>query len=103
MGQITDKRVIDYIEKVKKTFNAEIILFGSRAKGNALKESDYDLCVISEKFKGMDIRKRLEQLYLLMLKNPFDAEFVAVTPDEFNRLSKTLTIYSDIKKTGVFV
>ena len=48
MSQITDKKVMDYINKVKKTFDAKVILFGSRAKGNALLQSDYDLCIISD-------------------------------------------------------
>jgi predicted nucleotidyltransferase len=103
MGQITDKRVINYLNKVKKTFNAKIILFGSRARGDALIESDYDFCVISEKFKGIDIRARLEDLYHLMINNPINAEIIAVTPEEFNRLSKSLTIYQDIKRYGVSV
>ena len=101
MGKITDKRVISYLNKVKEAFNAKVILFGSRARGNALLESDYDLCIISEEFKGMNLRKRLEELYNLMLNNPFNAEIIAVTPEEFSRLSKTLTIYRDIRKYGV--
>ena len=101
MGKISDKRMIPYLEKVKKSPDAKILLFGSRARNDALIESDHDLCIISEKFKGMDLCKRPESLHTLMIKDPINAECVSLTPEEFTRLTKTLTIYSDIKKYGV--
>ena len=101
MGKIRDKRVRDYIKKVKKKFNATVILFGSHATGDALKESDYDLCVVSKKFEGVLLRKRLQELYMLMIAEPFNADILAITPKEFERLSASLTIYGTIKKTGI--
>ncbi|MEW5995993.1 MAG: nucleotidyltransferase domain-containing protein [Candidatus Micrarchaeota archaeon] len=102
MGQIADKRVSSYISRVKKLFSAKVILFGSRARGESLKESDYDLLVISEKFEGMPLRERLQKLYELMIKAPFNADILALTPKEFEELSHKLTIYSEIRKTGVY-
>jgi len=101
MGKIADKRVRNYIEKVKKKFNAQVILFGSRTSKDALKESDYDICVLSDKFEGVPLRKRLQELYLLMLKDPFNADILALTPKEYEKLSTSITIYKTIKQTGV--
>jgi len=39
-----------------------ILLYGSYATGNAREDSDIDLIVISENFKNMNIRERLELL-----------------------------------------
>lgn len=36
-----------------------VILFGSRALGTHLKASDYDLILVSEKFRGMSFRDRI--------------------------------------------
>lgn len=101
MGKITDERVKKYIEKVKKKFNAQVILFGSRTSKDALKESDYDICVISDKFEGIPLRERLQELYMMMLKDPFNADILALTPKEYKELSKSITIYKTIKQTGV--
>jgi predicted nucleotidyltransferase len=39
-----------------------ILLYGSYAKGNAREDSDIDLVVVSENFKDMNVRERLELL-----------------------------------------
>ena len=103
LDKITDKRVTSFINQVKKKFSAKVILFGSRARGDALEESDYDFCVISEKFEGLDLHKRLQSIYSMLLINPFNAEVLAVTPKEYERLSGMLTIYSEVRKYGVLV
>ncbi|BCB96060.1 DNA polymerase beta-like region [Dissulfurispira thermophila] len=41
-----------------------VILYGSYAKGQAREDSDIDLIVISEDFKGRNLRERLEILGL---------------------------------------
>ncbi len=40
----------------------ELILFGSQTRANAGSESDIDIAVVSEKFKGLDIFQRAELL-----------------------------------------
>jgi len=102
MGKIKDKRVNSYISRVKKAFSAKVMLFGSRARGEHLAESDYDLLVISEKFEGVPLRERLQKLYLMMVREPFSADILALTPKEFEELSSGPTIYSEIRKAGVY-
>ena len=102
MGEIADKRVKSYISRVKKALDAKVILFGSRARGEPLKESDYDLLVISEKFEGIPLRERLQELYAMMIRSPFNADILALTPREYEELSHKLTIYSEIRKMGVY-
>lgn len=41
----------------------EVIVFGSYLEGNATEDSDIDLFVISDSFKGMDLENRLDILY----------------------------------------
>lgn len=102
MGKIADKRVASYISAVKKALSAKVILFGSRARGESFKESDYDLLVISKKFEGVPLRERLQKLYGMMIRAPFNADILALTPKEYEELSRRPTIYSEIRKTGVY-
>lgn len=102
MDLIEDKRAKSYISRVKKALGAKVILFGSRARGEQLRESDYDLLVISEKFEGVPLREKLQGLYKMMINAPFNADILALTPKEFEELSHKATIYSEIRKTGVY-
>ncbi len=48
-----ERDVLDYVELIKKDKIPvkKVIVFGSYAKGNARKDSDIDICIISPKFK----------------------------------------------------
>ncbi|WP_457613901.1 nucleotidyltransferase domain-containing protein [Methanocaldococcus sp.] len=49
-----DEKIREFINKLKEKFKPyKIILFGSRARGEYLEESDYDLIIVSDYFKGM--------------------------------------------------
>jgi hypothetical protein len=52
--KIISKEIEGFLNKLKLEFNPEkIILFGSRAKGDDWKRSDYDFIIVSSKFEGM--------------------------------------------------
>jgi len=60
MGGKGPEEIRGFVRKVKERFGpAVIILFGSRARGEELKHSDYDLIVVSRKFEGMPFLERL--------------------------------------------
>ncbi|MCD5406064.1 MAG: nucleotidyltransferase domain-containing protein [Desulfotomaculum sp.] len=61
------ERIIErYKKELKKCgINAEkIMLYGSYAKGTPREDSDIDLIIISEDFKDLNLRERLEVLGL---------------------------------------
>jgi len=63
----------------------QVILFGSRATSSALKDSDLDIIVISEKFKGMFWLERIfEVLYALQspIPCPIPLDVLCYTPEE---------------------
>ena len=73
----------DYIKKIAKVIALDrVILFGSRARGEALNTSDVDLAVISADFEKMGWIQRLE---LLSLHWYYDipGECFGYTPGEF--------------------
>jgi len=86
--------------------NSKIILFGSRARGDHLKDSDYDLIVVSSKFEGVSFTKRMvmltKKIYEQGARGSF--ELLCYTPEEFKRKKKELgTVSSALsEERGVF-
>ena len=79
---------LDEIVVVLKPYDPErIILFGSRARGEADEYSDYDLIVI--KCTDRPFLDRLRDIvpYLRQITRP--AEILVYTPEEFARMAET--------------
>lgn len=91
----------NYIKKVTDSMNVEkIILFGSHARGDAKRDSDVDLLVISEDFATMDDDDRLKILYRLSVGFPYNLHVYGITPDELLHASP-LTTLGEAKKKGI--
>ncbi len=66
----TEREIKEIIKKYSEEIEKlgirprEILLYGSYAKGLAREDSDIDVIVISNDFKNLDIRERLELLGL---------------------------------------
>jgi predicted nucleotidyltransferase len=94
---------MDWLKKIVKQVVDEadpdrIILFGSRAKGNAAKDSDYDIFVLK---RGVTHRRKLaHDIYLkLDVKAPVDV--IVETPERFNELKgNPFLLYNEIEKHG---
>jgi len=79
---------LDEIVRVLKHYEPErIVLFGSRARGEADEHSDYDLIVI--KCTDRPFLERLRDMvpYLVRLARPVD--ILVYTPEEFDRMGET--------------
>ncbi len=64
MERKTIKIVAAFAKRLKKDFlDAKIILFGSRATGEQLLDSDYDFIIISKNFEGTPFYERMEKIY----------------------------------------
>jgi len=66
----------------------KILLYGSYAKGNPREDSDIDLVIVSENFKDMNIRERLELLGIAAGKVFEPIEAIGYTPDEMESNKK---------------
>ncbi len=89
-----------FVQKVQKQFSpAEIILFGSRAKGEEWKQSDYDFIIVSPKFKNVHWLQRITKLVKLWnLK--IDVDLLPYTPEEFKLKKKQSSIVRSALKYG---
>ena len=76
-----------------------IILFGSRARGNAHDDSDYDICVLKS---GIQERRKIAKLlYRALYVVDVPVELLVETPELFNSYkTNPHLIYRDIAKFG---
>lgn len=89
------KRLIGEIKKfMKRAGVSDGILFGSRADDTYLEDSDVDLILISDKFKGTKFVERLYPLHKAWTL-PYYLEVLPYTPQELKSLK--------IKKRGVIL
>lgn len=82
------KRLIDKLQ-VKN-----ILLFGSYAKGDWLKDSDLDLIIISDIFEGMDIGERYKSVKKLAPQG-ISLEALTYTSKEFEKIKNKSIIIMD--------
>ena len=101
MGKEKVKAIRIFLQNIRKTFKPEkILLFGSRARGDALEDSDFDLVVVSEKFKGMSEYERMVSVYSLK-REPVSVDVICITPAEFQERSHELSIIGEAAKEGI--
>ncbi|MDN5331761.1 MAG: hypothetical protein PWP45_986 [Tepidanaerobacteraceae bacterium] len=97
------KIIGDYIDKLRKHIKINrVILFGSYAKGEALKSSDVDLAIVSEDFGKMSFFERLELLYKCW-NYDIGADLLGYTPEELEEMANKISFVSEILKTGIDV
>ncbi len=78
------------VSKLQQVINLnELILFGSRARGEHITCSDYDICVVSDDFTGVKLDERME-LVLKMWSGQRALEPLCYTKDEFAQIEDTL-------------
>jgi predicted nucleotidyltransferase len=84
---------------IKSVDPDKIILFGSRARGNYKKESDYDLCIIK---KGVGHRRKLAQrIYRFLYGVGVPVDIIVETPERFEELKDNpFMVYKEISKYG---
>jgi predicted nucleotidyltransferase len=91
-------------EVIKRRYpDAKIILFGSRVRGDYLRDSDYDVIVVSSSFKGKHFTERSSEVLKLLWRAGLrgDFEVLCYTPEEFEKKSRNLGIVREALKEGL--
>lgn len=78
----------------------QAILFGSRARGDWLKESDWDLLLVSRDFEGIPFPERIRRV-LALWSGPVDLEVLCYTPQEFSRKRKQIGVVRTATREGI--
>lgn len=75
-----------FVQRLQRLYKPiMIVLFGSRARGDHLLESDVDLVLVARKFEGVPFFDRLGRL-LELWEGPYTLEPFAYTPAEFESM-----------------
>lgn len=97
------REVTAFVKKVRAELDPEkIILFGSRAKGDYWKRSDYDFIIVSSAFEGMHWLHRISKVVGLW-DSLSDIDALPYTPREFKEKSKTSSVVKNAVKHGVLI
>jgi len=97
-----DRWIEKFIEEavpkiVKEIKPSRIIIFGSRARGDARETSDIDVIVVSDYFRGITFLRRMPML-LRLVKFEKHIDFLCYTEDEFEEIKeKSIVVNSALK------
>lgn len=95
------KEIESFLKRVKKEIETEqVILFGSRARGDDWKRSDYDFIIVSTEFKDMPWLNRINKIVQLWNLS-VDVDILPYTPEEFKEKSKNSSVVRTAVKEGV--
>ncbi|MFH0956257.1 MAG: nucleotidyltransferase domain-containing protein [Candidatus Aenigmatarchaeota archaeon] len=85
MDKETARVVKKFAKRIRKAHNIQkVILFGSRARGDQFRTSDYDFFIVSKDFSGMRAPARMTRM-LEFWNERRDLETICFTPEEFER------------------
>lgn len=94
------QKLDSFLEQVKRRYRIErAILFGSRARGDYLKESDIDLILVSPDFQGIPFPDRPTPFYSFWKGSP-GLELLCYTPEEFARKKEHIGLVADALQEG---
>ena len=77
-----------------------LILFGSRAEGNADEWSDYDFVVVSPDFEGIPFLDR-GRLMFPFRERGASYDFLCYTPQEYRELASRPTVVKEASDRGI--
>ncbi|MEM2678325.1 MAG: nucleotidyltransferase domain-containing protein [Thermofilaceae archaeon] len=84
-----------FAERAKSVLGSvEVYLFGSYARGDWLSDSDVDLIVVSDAFKGLDLGRRYA-LVRGLLPRDRGFEILTYTPEEFEEAKRRSIVIQD--------
>ncbi len=102
MGRTPDKIVTSFAQVVRKHLSpCRIILFGSRARKRARKDSDYDFLLVSPKFTKWEFEGRSAYVYTLKKNIPAAMDIICLTPPEFERKKNEIGIVHEAVQGGI--
>lgn len=93
--------VVRFVKRLKRGVSLDrVILFGSRARGDWLLDSDVDLVIVSPDFEGRPFNERVGEV-LRSWKGRVNLDPICLTPREFSERSRRITIVREALRTGI--
>lgn len=84
--------------------SAEVILFGSRARGDNTKESDWDILVLSNKEVNATFKHKIsDSLFYIGLDNIATISTIVVNKQNWYNKFKGYPLFFEIQKDGIAI
>lgn len=100
----TDKEILSQIKQVVLAVDAEaeLILFGSRARGDYKEDSDWDVLVLSEnKVDGELKRKISDSIFDISLNHSAAISTLVVNKNNWYKKYSGYPLFFEVKKEGI--
>ena len=91
------------VPKITEEFSPEkIVIFGSRVRGTAKKDSDIDVIIVSSYFDGIPFIRRMP---LVLKKVPFPkhVDYICYTHEEYDRIKNESSVIMDALENSLEV
>ena len=89
-----------FLLRLRREVRAErIVLFGSRGRGDHHRESDFDLLIVSSRFRKVRWVERAPKV-LRLWDLPHDLDAICLTPEEFRRRKDEISIIGEAVREG---
>ncbi len=97
---VNDAGIAKFLARVHERFPLRrAVLFGSRSRGDELRESDYDFLLVSEAFAGMPFADRIAEVQALWdLRESLEP--LCYAPAEFERKRSEIGIVAEALREG---
>jgi len=79
----------------------QALFFGSRARGDHIADSDYDIVLVSPDFQGVFFSQRSALMYDFWQHWPLEIEPLCYTPEEFEIKKQQIGIVNEAVREGV--
>jgi predicted nucleotidyltransferase len=90
-----------FLKRLKRELGVvEVYIFGSRAYGTPLLESDLDMIVVSEEFGKRSFIENME-LLSRMWDGSFTVEMFPYTPEQLRKYAERKTVVSEALRKGI--
>jgi Nucleotidyltransferase domain. len=90
-----------FLKRLKRELGVvEVYIFGSKAYGNPLLESDLDMIVVSEEFGKRSFIENME-LLSRMWDGSFTVEMFPYTPEQLRKYAERKTVVSEALRKGI--
>lgn len=100
----TDKEILSQIKKAVLAVdaNAELILFGSRARGDYKDDSDWDLLVLTSRGVDLKLKRSLRKpLLKIEMENEIELNSTIINRNNWSNKFDSYPLYSEVKKDGI--
>jgi predicted nucleotidyltransferase len=95
------RELVRFLKRLKRELGVvEVYIFGSRAYGNPLLESDLDMIVVSEEFGKRSFIENME-LLSRMWDGSFTVEMFPYTPEQLKKYAERKTVVSEALRKGI--